>query len=217
MRSSFGLVNTDEQLTLLQFDAFGWPPLALYGLLAVPLLARRWDGWTLTALGGLLTFVVVYIGYFYHGIALGPRYYFEAMPWLLLLAGRGAQVLAHISGSRLAALTVVSVLELNALFFYLPHEFQRRIDYSGMLGAAFGIDHVVEPDPFRVALAAYRLFSDAADDRSFISRNQPRMAPLHDSNVGRSRCSARAGARRHSSSVGDSRSQQLAGGHPGPR
>ncbi len=31
------------------------------------------------------------------------------------------------------------------------------------LDAAFGVDHLVEPDPFRVALAAYRLISDAAD------------------------------------------------------
>ena len=31
------------------------------------------------------------------------------------------------------------------------------------LDAAFGVDDLVEPDPFRVALAAYRLVSDAAD------------------------------------------------------
>ena len=31
------------------------------------------------------------------------------------------------------------------------------------LDAAFGVDDLVEPDPFRVALAAYRLISDAAD------------------------------------------------------
>jgi hypothetical protein len=31
------------------------------------------------------------------------------------------------------------------------------------LDAAFGIDDRVEPDPFRIALAAYRLVSDAAD------------------------------------------------------
>jgi DNA-binding CsgD family transcriptional regulator len=31
------------------------------------------------------------------------------------------------------------------------------------LEAAFGVDDLVEPDPFRVALAAYRLVSDAAD------------------------------------------------------
>lgn len=31
------------------------------------------------------------------------------------------------------------------------------------LNAAFGVNNLVEPDPFRVALAAYRLISDAAD------------------------------------------------------
>ena len=31
------------------------------------------------------------------------------------------------------------------------------------LDAAFGVDDLAEPDPFRIALAAYRLVSDAAD------------------------------------------------------
>ena len=29
-----------------------------------------------------------------HGIVLGPRYYYEALPWLILLATRGLQSLA---------------------------------------------------------------------------------------------------------------------------
>src|SRR5581483_1429715 len=31
-----GLANTDELLTLLQFDLFGWPPLFSLGLLGLP-------------------------------------------------------------------------------------------------------------------------------------------------------------------------------------
>ena len=129
-----GLANTDELLTLLQFDLFGWPPLVALGLLGIPLLFGRARTWDALAAGGFLAFVVAYAAYFYHGIALGPRYYFEAMPWLLLLAGRGAQVLADLARSRLAAGLVLGALSLNTLFFYIPAELQRRADFSAMVG-----------------------------------------------------------------------------------
>jgi hypothetical protein len=82
-------------LTLLQFDLFGWPPLFALGLLLVPFLVGRPSDWDVVCGAGALAFVVAYVAYFYHGIALGPRYYFEALPWLLILAGRGAQRMAH--------------------------------------------------------------------------------------------------------------------------
>jgi hypothetical protein len=131
-----GLANTDELLTSLQFDLFGWPPLFALGLLGVPFLIGRSRIWDVLAAGGFLAFVIAYAGYFYHGIALGPRYYFEAMPWLLLLAGRGVQTLAQLARSRLAAVLVVGLLALNTLLFYLPSELQRRTDMSGLPGGA---------------------------------------------------------------------------------
>jgi hypothetical protein len=129
-----GLVNTDEQLTLLQFDLFGWPPLVALGLLSVPFLFGRWGPWDALAALGVLGFVVAYVGYFYSGISLGPRYYFEAVPWLLLLAGRGVEVLAEVARSRLAAMVVLGLLGLYSLLVYLPLELQRRADYSAMPG-----------------------------------------------------------------------------------
>lgn len=129
-----GLANTDELLTLLQFDLFGWPPLFALGLLGLPFLLRRAETWDALAAGGVLAFVVAYAAYFYHGIALGPRYYFEAMPWLLLLGGRGVQVLARLARSRAAAGVPLAVLSLNTLLFYLPSEVQRRTDFSAIPG-----------------------------------------------------------------------------------
>jgi hypothetical protein len=130
-----GLANTDELLTILQFDLFGWLPLFTFGLLALPFLFRRARAWDVMALGGFLAFVVAYVGYFYHGIALGPRYYFEAVPWLLLLAARGLAVLASLAGSRLVALALVGGLTLNTFGFYLPAEMARRQDFSGLPSA----------------------------------------------------------------------------------
>jgi hypothetical protein len=127
-----GLANTDELLTLWQFDAVGWPPLFTYGLALLPFLLGRAHAWDALALGGVLAFVVAYVAYFYHGIALGPRYYFEAMPWLLLLLARGTQVLAQVARSRLAAGVLLGLLSLNTVLFYLPHEIERRADFSGL-------------------------------------------------------------------------------------
>jgi hypothetical protein len=75
---------------------------------------------------------MAYVGYFYHGIALGPRYYFEAVPYLLLLAGRGVQVLSELARSRYAVFVVIGALCVYALTFYIPLEVQRRTDLSGM-------------------------------------------------------------------------------------
>ena len=129
-----GLANTDELLTILQFDLFGWPPLFTLGLLSAPFLVGRPRTWDVLAAAGFLAFVTAYAAYFYHGIALGPRYYFEAMPWLLLLAARGAQLLAQMARSRAAAAIVLGLLALNTLLFYVPLELQRRLDLSGQSG-----------------------------------------------------------------------------------
>ena len=100
-----------------------------------PLQLGRLREWDVLAAIGFCVFVVAYVGYFYHGIALGPRYYFEAMPWLLLLAARGITALAEFARSRLAAGVVVGALFGYTLLFYLPLEVQRRTDLSGMPSA----------------------------------------------------------------------------------
>jgi hypothetical protein len=167
-----GLANTDELLTLLQFDLFGWPPLLALGLLGLPFLFGRAEAWDVLAACGVLAFVVAYAAYFYHGIALGPRYYFEAMPWLLLLAGRGAKVLARLAGSRAAAGVVLGVLSLNTLLFYLPSEVQRRTNFSAMPGerkvtlgfvhnSVFGPQLVGLPNPALVVTDDWWLYNAA--------------------------------------------------------
>ena len=135
-----GLVNTDENLTLLQFDLFGWPPLATFAVIGMPFLlgrAGRFDVLLAACTGG---FVVAYIGYFYHGIALGPRYYFEAVPALTLLAARGIQACVQTlrelglsaRASRAGALSVLALFCTWTLGYYLPHEIERRMDYGAI-------------------------------------------------------------------------------------
>ncbi|GAC1321397.1 MAG: hypothetical protein NVSMB2_18110 [Chloroflexota bacterium] len=131
-----GLANTDELLTILQFDLFGWPPLVAFGLIGVPFLLGRARTWDWLAALGASSFVVAYVAYFYHGVALGPRYYFEMLPWLLLLAGRGAQVLWQMARSRLMVGVMGAALAMYAFGFYLPREVARRVNFSAEPSAA---------------------------------------------------------------------------------
>lgn len=104
-----GLANIDEQLTVLQFDLLGWPPLFALGLLALPFLLvhpRRPDRRDLLFGAGVVALVAVFVGYFYHGVALGPRYLFEGLPFLLILAARGLQVAGGSVAALLASLPV---------------------------------------------------------------------------------------------------------------
>ncbi|MBX5456389.1 MAG: glycosyltransferase family 39 protein [Thermogemmatispora sp.] len=90
-----GLVNLDEQLTILAIDLFGWP---FYLTLALPLLPfvsgqSRTADWLLLA--GTAAITLAFVGYFYHGIYLGPRYLYETLPFLLMLSARGLVALAR--------------------------------------------------------------------------------------------------------------------------
>ena len=99
-----GLVNTEEQLVSLGFYLAGWPFGFSLALLLVPFLladARDWDaahGAAGAALRAWRTWP-----YFYHGIAFGPRYYFEALPSLVILTARGFAALTERVGGWLPA------------------------------------------------------------------------------------------------------------------
>lgn len=153
-----GLVNMDEILTSLQTDLFGWPFSLTLAFCALPFLsgrARKADWFLLVAL--LLT-AGSYIGYFYHGIYLGPRYLFEDLPFLLLLSARGILLLgawgtrnacaaarwfAHTPQSpapgrpgRVSPVTLalVGALILCNLVYYLPRQATLYHNFTGLPG-----------------------------------------------------------------------------------
>jgi hypothetical protein len=87
-------INTRLKLTVLATGLFGWPGWSNLLFLPIPFLAqkvRRWD-WLL--LGTLLGVITVHIFYWAFGGADGgfPRYYYDALPALLLLTARGLQI-----------------------------------------------------------------------------------------------------------------------------
>ncbi|MDQ2902346.1 MAG: glycosyltransferase family 39 protein [Chloroflexota bacterium] len=84
-----GLVNLDELLTILAIDLFGWPFYLTLAFIAILFLTRKANGTDWLLLLWTLIMTGAYIGYFYHGIYLGPRYLFETLPFLLVLTARG--------------------------------------------------------------------------------------------------------------------------------
>ncbi|GCE25962.1 hypothetical protein KDA_14460 [Dictyobacter alpinus] len=150
-----GLVNLDELLTSLAIDLYGWPFYTTLAFIAIPFITRqaRLIDWLL--LGCLVSMVGAYVGYFYHGIYLGPRYLFETLPFLLCLTARGIITLALLGqklGDRIAqwhtynfpnqvtsyssrwslptALLVGCLLACN-LIYYLPRQTVVYKNYSG--------------------------------------------------------------------------------------
>ncbi len=139
-----GLVNTDQLLTGLNLELFGWP---YYMALAIPLLpfvlarANRWD-----LLNAFIAVSVIafYIGYYANGIAIGPRYYYEAVPVLLLLSARGIMVLGEAAGDMLgrlgrawssgpiAAIIVLVTLIAANVVFYLPRHMQLYHNFTAI-------------------------------------------------------------------------------------
>lgn len=142
-----GLVNSDELLTSLSLFLFGWPFYASLAMLLLPFLTGRstlWDRLHGAVVG--LT-VLAYLGYFYHGIALGPRYYFDALPSLVLLSARGVSVLAAAASAfleavgrqkdmglraRTAALLLCAMLMVPNILYFTPRQTELYQGFSGL-------------------------------------------------------------------------------------
>lgn len=155
-----GLVNAEQQLTSLTFWLAGWPFGFSLGLPLLPFLTRRWHGWDRAHGALVLLFVLAYVGYFYHGIVLGPRYLLEAVPSLAILTARGFVVLTEsVSGwlarlgrrhawwrARLAALLLLAaLLACNAVYF-LPRQVTLYQGFSGLPGGGPTLDQTVGRD-----------------------------------------------------------------------
>ena len=117
-------------------------------------MRRRITRWDIYFGAMIVLLLTLQVGYFYHGIYLGPRYLYEALPFLLLLTARGATSLADVSGraarwawaavkrhttKRTATVTgrlavaglLVALIACNALY-YLPRQATLRANYSGL-------------------------------------------------------------------------------------
>jgi hypothetical protein len=107
---ALGLYNALSYGRLLAIVLFGWPPPLTFAPLILALAAtpfRPWRAarWDLFLLGGFLGLAGIYFAWWSATGIFGPRYWYEALPFLLLLSGRGIQwlgqgVLAVLRSSR---------------------------------------------------------------------------------------------------------------------
>ena len=149
-----GLVNAEQQLISLGFYLAGWPYGFSLAVMLLPFLRRGWNGWD-AAYGALaVLFVGVYVAEFYHGIAFGPRYYFEALPAFVVLTARGFVALAESIADRLnrlgvrdawwrarqaSAVIALALLACN-VFYFLPRQASLYAGYSGLPGSGPVLD-----------------------------------------------------------------------------
>jgi hypothetical protein len=106
---SLGLYNLGRNLGALHESLFAWPPLLTLSFVWLAFLLRRPSAadWAL-----LLVAVAVaggYIGFWAAGIAYGPRYFYAALPSLVILSARGIGALATATDRRVATVVVLAL------------------------------------------------------------------------------------------------------------
>ncbi len=94
-----GFITVDELLTSLAIDLFGWPFYLTLALLLIPFLTRRVKPADVVMLLGACAMTFAFVGYFYAGIYLGPRYLYDALPFFLILTARGFIALAQMGAA----------------------------------------------------------------------------------------------------------------------
>ena len=138
---ALGLVFADQDLNALQFDLFGWPPLLGLSVMALPFALGKASRYDVLLASGALVIIAAFVPVPGHGIgAMGPRYYYEAVPWFVLLAARGLQAAVatarqlglSTAAARAGAAVLVGSLTLYAFGFYVPRLVERRIDFAAL-------------------------------------------------------------------------------------
>lgn len=107
---SLGLYNLGRNVVALQESLFAWPPLFTLGFVWLAFLLRRpvAADWALLIMAAAVA--GGYIGYWAAGIAYGPRYFYAALPALILLSGRGLSALAGATGRRATGLLLLALV-----------------------------------------------------------------------------------------------------------
>jgi hypothetical protein len=162
-----GFITVHELLTSLAISLYGWPFYLTLAFIPLPFLARRARPADAFLLGGAALMVFAFLGFYYHGIYLGPRYLFEALPFFLGLTARGIIVIWEVGlrarsfsprpmgegpGVRaralppLAAPALLLGLLACAALYYFPRQLALHANFTGM-GAGTHIQTATLSDP----------------------------------------------------------------------
>lgn len=88
-----GLQNQHQLLALMQIVADGWPVLVGFGIAMLPFIFGTRSRWDYFAGASFLSLAGMNIFYLNAAVMNGPRFWYESLPFLLLLTARGAMML----------------------------------------------------------------------------------------------------------------------------
>lgn len=122
------LYNTNVNLGNLMIHLYGWPVFFTLAFMAVPFITRRRTGWDRLCLASAVSLPAGYFFYFHYGYGFGPRYWFESLPFLLILTARGIDELASLCDTgrinpaypRPCVYALVGFLICGNLFSWVP-------------------------------------------------------------------------------------------------
>jgi len=102
-----GMLNEQAQLSSLLIVLNGWPLFIGLGLVLLPFMLGSRSRWDFFLLLAAVFAMGVWTAFEASGLMYGPRYWYEAVPFLMLLAARGLTLLqdrvaywAHLIGGR---------------------------------------------------------------------------------------------------------------------
>ena len=88
-----GMENDQAQLSSLLFVLNGWPLFVGLALVLLPFMLGSRSRWDLFLLLGAVCSMGVWTAFESNGLMYGPRYWYEAVPFLMLLTARGLALL----------------------------------------------------------------------------------------------------------------------------
>jgi hypothetical protein len=139
-----GLWNAFENLSMLSVQLFGWPYEVALAFAFLPFIlgaARRWD---VLFAASFLSLAGLHVFYWCSCLMYGPRFYYEAIPPLLLLTARGVVelgrlplrlwprfgLLQDVELAAFAPVILVLALLIYNLRFYLPAQIPLYDNYN---------------------------------------------------------------------------------------
>jgi hypothetical protein len=133
-----GLYNSLRNLGELSRHAFGWPAIATFAFAFVPLATGRAGRWERLWLASWFSLMLGYFFWWADGVMFGPRFYHEAMPFLVLLTARGVALLSEVGrlpGRVLAGPLLASLIAIDVAI-YLPSQLPQLKGYNYVSSAA---------------------------------------------------------------------------------
>ena len=165
-----GLYNLGRNLEALENDLFGWPPLTTLVFVWLAFLLRR-----PSALDWLLLLVILavaggYVAYWASGIAYGPRYFYAALPALIILTARGITAFLSIGGRFRLLTIIIPLVLLGYNLYHLPGRITGYQGYNFVSAAGLRTVEGVAQSP---ALVFVKAEADWWEYGAFFSGNTP--------------------------------------------